>query len=151
MLQGTDCNEIKSELCLVLKAVIANFDPSKGKFETYFRPSAIHKFKRLKKKKATHNPLSGSGSDTFEYVPDTRSESSPMENSQRHEMVDELKQCINELPFKHRTAVILVKFEGMSYEEAAQQMNCPVGSVKGWVNRAIQQIGESPRLRELMG
>jgi RNA polymerase sigma-70 factor (ECF subfamily) len=47
-----------------------------------------------------------------------------------------------------RQAVVLREIEGLSYEEIAEIMNCPVGTVRSRIFRAREAI--SQRLRPLL-
>jgi RNA polymerase sigma-70 factor (ECF subfamily) len=59
---------------------------------------------------------------------------------------DELKETVERaiaaLPEDLRTAIILRELEGMSYEEIAQTMECPVGTVRSRIFRARDAIGK---------
>ena len=49
-------------------------------------------------------------------------------------------EAIDELPHDLRTAITLREMEGMSYEEIAQAMDCPVGTVRSRIFRAREAI-----------
>ena len=51
-----------------------------------------------------------------------------------------MTQAIADLPDDLRTAIILREIEGMSYEEIAQTMECPVGTVRSRIFRAREAI-----------
>ncbi|RKY69183.1 MAG: RNA polymerase subunit sigma-24 [Candidatus Latescibacterota bacterium] len=51
-----------------------------------------------------------------------------------------IQQAIEALPPKYREAVILRDIEGLPYEEIAQIVGCPVGTVKSRVNRGRLQL-----------
>ena len=57
---------------------------------------------------------------------------------------EELRQTVNkaiqDLPEDLRTAILLREIEGMSYEEIAQTMDCPVGTVRSRIFRAREAI-----------
>jgi len=59
---------------------------------------------------------------------------------------DELQQIVERaiaaLPEDLRTAIVLRELEGMSYEEIAQTMDCPVGTVRSRIFRARDAIGK---------
>jgi RNA polymerase sigma-70 factor, ECF subfamily len=55
--------------------------------------------------------------------------------------------AISELPEDLRTAIVLRELEGMSYEEIAASMDCPVGTVRSRIFRAREAIDR--RLREV--
>jgi len=51
-----------------------------------------------------------------------------------------ITQAIEELPDDLRTAITLRELEGMSYEEIAQTMECPIGTVRSRIFRARDAI-----------
>ena len=57
-------------------------------------------------------------------------------------------RAIEELPEDLRTAITLRELEGMSYEEIAQTMGCPIGTVRSRIFRARESI--DTRLRPLL-
>lgn len=61
-------------------------------------------------------------------------------------LTDEIHQTvmrtIDELPDELRTAIMLRELEGMSYEEIAQAMDCPIGTVRSRIFRAREAIDE---------
>jgi RNA polymerase sigma-70 factor (ECF subfamily) len=58
-------------------------------------------------------------------------------------------RAIEDLPEDLRTAITLRELEGMSYEEIAETMSCPVGTVRSRIFRAREAIDN--RLRPLLG
>jgi len=54
--------------------------------------------------------------------------------------LDELRRAISMLVPDQREALILIGAAGMSYEEVAEIMCCPVGTVKSRVSRARDQL-----------
>ncbi len=59
-----------------------------------------------------------------------------------HELRDTVERAIAGLPEDLRTAIILRELEGMSYEEIAQTMECPVGTVRSRIFRARDAISK---------
>lgn len=59
-----------------------------------------------------------------------------------NEMKESLERAIAGLPEDLRTAIILRELEGMSYEEIAQTMECPVGTVRSRIFRARDAISK---------
>jgi len=57
--------------------------------------------------------------------------------------------AIEDLSEDLRQAIILREIEGLSYEEIAEVMNCPIGTVRSRIFRAREAIAE--RLRPLLG
>jgi len=66
-------------------------------------------------------------------------------------LTDEIRSTVNAaidaLPEDLRTAIVLRELEGLSYEEIAGAMDCPVGTVRSRIFRAREAIDQ--RLREV--
>ena len=60
----------------------------------------------------------------------------------KDETQQQINRSINELPSDLRTAIILREIDGMSYEEIAQTMECPVGTVRSRIFRAREAISK---------
>jgi RNA polymerase sigma-70 factor (ECF subfamily) len=58
------------------------------------------------------------------------------------ELQELLENAIHALPEDLRTAIILRELDGMSYEEIAETMDCPVGTVRSRIFRARDAIGK---------
>jgi len=54
-----------------------------------------------------------------------------------------VNKTINQLPEDLRTAILLREIDGLSYEEIAQTMECPVGTVRSRIFRAREAIDKS--------
>ena len=59
-----------------------------------------------------------------------------------------VNQAMEELPEDLRTAISLREIEGLSYEEIASIMNCPIGTVRSRIFRAREAI--AAKLRPLL-
>lgn len=58
------------------------------------------------------------------------------------ELRETVERAIAALPEDLRMAIVLREFEGMSYEEIAQTMECPVGTVRSRIFRARDAISK---------
>ncbi|HUL65906.1 MAG TPA: RNA polymerase sigma factor RpoE [Burkholderiaceae bacterium] len=56
-----------------------------------------------------------------------------------------VNRAIEKLPEDLRTAIVLRELEGLSYEEIAETMNCPIGTVRSRIFRAREAIAEELR------
>ena len=54
-------------------------------------------------------------------------------------------RAIENLPEDLRTAIVLRELEGLSYEDIAQTMDCPVGTVRSRIFRAREAIDKKLR------
>lgn len=63
------------------------------------------------------------------------------------EIQDTVNQAMQELPVELRQAIVMRELDGLSYEEIAQAMECPVGTVRSRIFRAREAIDR--RLRPI--
>ena len=69
----------------------------------------------------------------------------PENQMMTRQLAETVNHALQELPEELRTAITLREIDGMSYEEIAQIMNCPIGTVRSRIFRAREAIAE--RLR----
>lgn len=65
------------------------------------------------------------------------------------EIAETVNATIESLPEELRRAIQMREIEGMSYEDIAQAMDCPIGTVRSRIFRAREAIAE--QLRPLLG
>ena len=66
-----------------------------------------------------------------------------------NEIAETVNSTIQQLPVELRTAIQMREIEGMSYEDIAKAMDCPIGTVRSRIFRAREAIAE--QLRPLLG
>ena len=66
-----------------------------------------------------------------------------------NEIAETVNSTIERLPEELRRAIQMREIEGMSYEDIAQAMDCPIGTVRSRIFRAREAIAE--QLRPLLG
>jgi RNA polymerase sigma-70 factor, ECF subfamily len=64
----------------------------------------------------------------------------PEQLLQRDEIERVIYEAIDALPDDLRTAITLRELEGLSYDEIAQAMDCPIGTVRSRIFRAREAI-----------
>jgi RNA polymerase sigma-70 factor (ECF subfamily) len=64
----------------------------------------------------------------------------PERNLLRDELQSVIDQAFRDLPEDLRTAVTLREIDGLSYEEIAEAMDCPIGTVRSRIFRAREAI-----------
>lgn len=75
--------------------------------------------------------------------------STPENELMSKQVVEVVNSSLQQLPDDLRTALTLREIEGLSYEEIAAVMNCPVGTVRSRIFRAREAIATN--LRPLLG
>lgn len=80
--------------------------------------------------------------DLAESIPDYHTPEAELMN---REIVHAINQAIEMLPEELRHAIILREMDGLSYDEIAQVMNCPTGTVRSRISRARDAIAKQLR------
>jgi RNA polymerase sigma-70 factor (ECF subfamily) len=78
--------------------------------------------------------------EAIENAPQLQGMETPERLLLNEEIIDTIRSAIDKLPEEMRTAIMLREFEGMSYEEIAVAMDCPVGTVRSRIFRAREAI-----------
>lgn len=90
--------------------------------------------------KRARNPETVSLDKVEPYLPKLSSDDrsafpNPEEGLLRKRTAEEVRKALEELPEEFRAAVILSDMEGLSYQEIAEVMDCPIGTVMSRIHR----------------
>ena len=91
-------------------------------------------------RRPTYYDLNTENAEQFEAFAKLRDLDTPEHLTLSEEILQTVNKAIADLPDDLRTAIILREIEGMSYEEIAQTMECPVGTVRSRIFRARESI-----------
>lgn len=100
----------------------------------------------------SESSLAGAGDDDDETSrggPELTSGETPEALLASKEIAETVNMAIEALSEDLRQAITLREIEGLSYEEIAALMNCPIGTVRSRIFRAREAIAQ--RLRPLLG
>ena len=64
----------------------------------------------------------------------------PMDTAQASEQAQALHRCMSQLDNKQREVVSLAYMRDMSHGELAEQLKLPLGTVKTWIRRGLEQL-----------
>jgi RNA polymerase sigma-70 factor (ECF subfamily) len=82
------------------------------------------------------------GSEESGQVPDYNT---PENELMSRQIAETVNRAVEDLPEELRTAITLRELEGLSYEDIAAIMNCPIGTVRSRIFRAREAIAEKLR------
>jgi RNA polymerase sigma-70 factor (ECF subfamily) len=103
----------------------------------------------LKRRAPTSTPFDSDESEGFEEAGLLQEVSTPENELMSKQVVEVVNSSLQQLPDDLRTALTLREIEGLSYEEIADVMGCPIGTVRSRIYRAREAIAEN--LRPLLG
>jgi RNA polymerase sigma-70 factor, ECF subfamily len=78
--------------------------------------------------------------EIYENAPQLQDMETPETQLLNQEILATIKKTIDGLPEEMRVAIMLCEFDGLSYEEIAQVMDCPIGTVRSRIFRAREAI-----------
>jgi RNA polymerase sigma-70 factor (ECF subfamily) len=90
-------------------------------------------------------------SEAFDAPPFESRESGPEEGLEKTETERIVREALQALPARQRTALILLRYEGLSYNEIARILECSESSVESLLHRAKHNLAKRlrPYLNEL--
>lgn len=103
----------------------------------------------FKRRAPTSTQFDADEAEGFEDAGLLQEVSTPENELMSKQVVDVVNSSLQQLPDDLRTALTLREIEGLSYEEIADVMNCPIGTVRSRIFRAREAIAEN--LRPLLG
>lgn len=114
-----------------------------SQFYTWLYRIAVNTAKNYLIARSRRPPSSDVELDDAEYYSGSeqlKDHGSPENQLFRDELERVINQAIVELPEDLRTAVTLREYEGLSYEDIAAVMNCPVGTIRSRIFRGRESI-----------
>ena len=85
----------------------------------------------------------------FEDAEQLRNINTPENELMSKQVAETVNKAMDSLPEELKIAITLREIEGLSYEEIANMMNCPIGTVRSRIFRARETIAE--KLRPMLG
>ena len=83
--------------------------------------------------------------ETFSEIDNLTDNNTPESMLASREIAESVNATIQDLPAELRTAIVLREIDGLSYEEIAETMSCPIGTVRSRIFRAREAIAAKLR------
>lgn len=116
------------------------FNPAKGKLTTWLHRITVNQcMSKHRKKQAPTFSLEKARMDGFDLV-ETRNSELPEELALSRLEYERLIKAMNSLNGKHRPVLVLRYFNDLSYNEIAQVLDIPLGTVKSRINQALKSL-----------
>jgi RNA polymerase sigma-70 factor (ECF subfamily) len=98
-----------------------------------------------KRRAPTSTPFDAEESESFEDASLLREVNTPENELMSKQIVGVVQASLQQLPEDLRSALTLREIEGLSYEEIAIVMDCPIGTVRSRIFRAREAVAENLR------
>ncbi len=145
-------DDVTQEVFLALLREAHQFDPARGALLAYLYGIARKQVLRALERNRTFTQLADE-TDENEPAPIRYliSQDNPLSELTRNELAGAVRQAVLGLPARYREVVVLCDFEEMSYAEAAEALDCSVGTISSRLNRArallaqrLRAVGKAP-------
>lgn len=144
--------DVTQEVFMVLISEAARYDASRGSLSAYLYGIARnHVLRRIRRDRMLVQIDGDSqGSDRIEHTPFV-SDADPLGDLTRTETIEAVNNAILTLPIHYREAVVLCDLHEMGYAEAANALDCAVGTVRSRLHRARAMLVEKLRAHDETG
>jgi len=115
------------------------YDPSKGKLTTWLHRITVNQCSREKARKA---PAAVSLEEKDIDLPEMKYKSQPEDMLVNKMEYDRLLRAMDALDVKHRSVLVLRYFNDLSYQEIAEALEIPLGTVKSRLNQLLKYLKE---------
>ena len=143
----SECQDVAQETFLRAYRALGNFRGD-SQFYTWLHRIAVN---TAKNHLVAHNrrpptaDVDAADAEQYDIGARLRDTDTPERELMRQEMEATVMKAVDRLPEELRTAITLREVEGLSYEEIAQKMDCPIGTVRSRIFRAREAIDEQLR------
>ncbi len=146
----SEVQDLAQETFIKAYRALANFRGDSA-FYTWIYRIAINTAKNFlvaQGRRPPRDDIEASEAEQYAGADGLQENASPERLLLKDEIGEMVLKTIEELPDDLKTAITLREIEGMSYEEIAEAMSCPVGTVRSRIFRAREAIDE--KLRPLL-
>ena len=146
----SECQDIAQDTFLRAYRALGNFRGD-AQFSTWLHRIAVNTAKNhlvAHKRRPPGEDIDIDDAEQFESALRMRDNDTPERELMRQEMEQTVMRAVEALPEELRTAITLREVDGLSYEEIAERMACPIGTVRSRIFRARDAI--DAQLRPLL-
>jgi RNA polymerase sigma-70 factor (ECF subfamily) len=138
--------DVTQEVFMVLMGEAKNYDPAKGSLTGYLYGIARnHVLRSLSRDRSFVSIGEGYEEDGETACTQLIAQDDPLADLTRGEMIESVRQAVMALPAHYREVVLLCDLHEMSYAEAAQVLQCAVGTIRSRLHRARALLIEKLR------
>jgi RNA polymerase sigma-70 factor, ECF subfamily len=142
----TIAEDVTQEVFMVLMGEAKKYDPAKGSLSGYLYGIARnHVLRSLSRDRSFVSIGEGYEEDGETAHEQLVAQDDPLGDLTRGELIESVRQAVTALPAHYREVVVLCDLHEMSYAEAAQVLNCAVGTIRSRLHRARALLIEKLR------
>lgn len=141
--------EVVQEAFMLLIREGRKFDPARGSLSAFLFGVARNHVHRLIEADGRYQGLPEEGVEGLSgqgFAPFGLENPDLADRLARDELSARVREAVLSLPGHYREAVTLCDLEEMNYEQAAEVLHCPVGTIRSRLNRAREMLAEKLRV-----
>lgn len=138
----SECQDVAQETFIRAYRAMANFRGD-AQFYTWLHRIAVNTAKNYlvaQNRRPPTDDIDVGDAEQFETGMRLRDTDTPEHELLRQEIERTVMRVVESLPEELRSAITLREVDGLSYEEIAQKMACPIGTVRSRIFRAREAI-----------
>ena len=143
----SECQDVAQETFLRAYRALGNFRGD-AQFYTWLHRIAVNTAKNhlvASNRRPPTGDIDIADAEQFDSGIRLRDNDTPERELMRQQMEQTVMRAVEALPEELRVAITLREAEGMSYEEIATRMDCPIGTVRSRIFRAREAIDQELR------
>ena len=130
----TLAEDVTQEVFLFLMRDAHVFDPARGSLNSFLLGVARNYV--LRRLRGDHLLATRSAELDPDLIGEQIDESNPLDDLTRAESIESVRRAVLSLPERYREVVVLCDLQEMSYGEAAEVLECAIGTVRSRLHRA---------------
>lgn len=138
----SECQDVAQEVFMRAYRALGNFRGD-AQFSTWLHRIAVNTAKNhlvAQNRRPPTDDIDVMDAEQYDMSLRLRDTDTPEHELLRQEIETTVMAAVNRLPSELREAITLREVEGLSYEEIAERMGCPIGTVRSRIFRAREAI-----------
>jgi RNA polymerase sigma-70 factor (ECF subfamily) len=138
----SECQDVAQEVFMRAYRALGNFRGD-AQFSTWLHRIAVNTAKNhlvAQNRRPPTDDIDVMDAEQYDMSLRLRDTDTPEHELLRQEIESTVMAAVNRLPSELREAITLREVEGLSYEEIAERMGCPIGTVRSRIFRAREAI-----------
>ncbi|MGY0798089.1 RNA polymerase sigma factor RpoE [Lysobacter sp. A286] len=138
----SECQDVAQDAFMRAYRAMPNFRGD-AQFYTWLHRIAVNTAKNhlvAQKRRPPTDDIDAGDAEQFDVGVRLRDNDTPERELMRHQVEQTVMRVVEGLPEDLRVAISLREVDGLSYDEIAQKMECPIGTVRSRIFRAREAI-----------